>query len=76
MYCIAGFMIEITDVNDPKVTPETVTEVLNHGALHCTMGMRGFYLAVPTALWLFGPVWLLGGALEMIWVLYRLDRTA
>jgi len=75
-YNHAGFMIEITDVNDPEVTPQTVTEVLNHGALHYTMGMRGFYLAVPTALWLFGPVWLMGGAFVMLWVLYRLDRTA
>lgn len=75
-YNHAGFMIEITDVNDPNVTPESVTEVLNHGALHYTMGMRGFYLAVPSALWLFGPVWLLCGSLVLIWVLYRLDRTA
>jgi uncharacterized membrane protein len=75
-YNHAGFMIEITDVNDPNVTPEAVSEVLNHGALHYTMGMRGFYLAVPSALWLFGPVWLLSGAIVMIWVLYRLDRTA
>lgn len=68
-------MINICDI-DPQVSPDTVTEVLNHGALHYTLGMRGFYLTVPTALWLFGPVWMLGGTLVMVWVLYRLDRTA
>jgi uncharacterized membrane protein len=74
-YNHAGLMINICDI-DPQVSPDTVTEIFNHGALHYTLGMRGFYLAVPLALWLFGPVWMLGGSLVMIWVLYRLDRTA
>ena len=39
-----------------------------------TLGMRGYYLAIPLALWLFGPLWLMSGTLVMIAVLYRLDR--
>jgi len=38
--------------------------------------MRGFYLSVPLALWLFGPVWMLIGSLVLVVVLYRLDREA
>jgi uncharacterized membrane protein len=36
--------------------------------------MRGYYLAIPLALWLFGPLWLLGGTIILIITLYRLDR--
>jgi uncharacterized membrane protein len=48
----------------------------NHGALHYTIGMRGFYLSVPLALWLFGPSWMLAGSLVLVAVLFRLDREA
>jgi uncharacterized membrane protein len=72
----AGFMLTIAAEHDPTATPQTVASVLNHAALHYTMGMRGFYLAVPVGLWLFGPVWMLAAAIILIWVLWRLDRTA
>jgi uncharacterized membrane protein len=38
--------------------------------------MRGFYLSVPLALWLFGPSWMLAGSLVLVAVLFRLDREA
>jgi uncharacterized membrane protein len=72
----AGLMINIPEAHDPTVTPETVGVVLNHGALHYTLGMRGYYLAVPSALWLFGPLWMLSGTIILIAILYRLDREA
>ncbi len=75
-YNHAGFMINILETHDPTVTPEGVAEVLNHGALHYTLGMRGFYLAVPMGLWLFGPVWMLTGAVVLVWALNKLDHTA
>lgn len=75
-YNHAGFMINTFEQNDAIVSGEAVTQVLNHGALHYTIGMRGFYLSVPLALWLFGPVWMLVGSLILITVLYRLDREA
>lgn len=75
-YNHAGFMINILEAHDPTVTPEVVAEVLNHGALHYTLGMRGFYLAVPVGLWMFGPLWMLAGAIVMVWVLNKLDRMA
>jgi uncharacterized membrane protein len=72
----AGFMINTFEKNDATVSEQAVTQVLNHGALHYTIGMRGFYLSVPLALWLFGPVWMLAGSLVLVTVLYRLDREA
>jgi uncharacterized membrane protein len=75
-YNHAGFMVNTFEHKDATVSEEAVTQVLNHGALHYTIGMRGFYLSVPLALWLFGPLWMLAGSLVLIAVLYRLDREA
>ena len=75
-YNHAGFMINTFEPEDATVSGEAVTQVLNHGALHYTIGMRGFYLSVPLALWLFGPIWMLVGSLVLISVLYRLDHEA
>ena len=72
----AGFMINTFQQNDATVSAEAVTQVLNHGALHYTIGMRGFYISVPLALWLFGPSWMLVASLILVIVLYRLDREA
>ena len=75
-YNHAGFMINTFEENDATVSEKAVTHVINHGALHYTIGMRGFYLSVPLALWLFGPIWMLVGSLVLVTVLYRLDREA
>ena len=75
-YNHAGFMINTFEQNEATVSGESVTKVINHAALHYTIGMRGFYLSVPLALWLFGPIWMLAGSLVLIAVLYRLDREA
>ena len=72
----AGFMINTFEQNDSTVSAEAVTQVLNHGALHYTIGMRRFYLSVPLAMWLFGPLWMLADSLVLVTVLYRLDREA
>ena len=75
-YNHVGFMINAFQPTDATVSKEAVTQVLNHGALHYTIGMRGFYLSVPLALWLFGPIWMLAGSMVLVAVLYRLDREA
>ncbi len=73
-YNHVGFMINASEENDTSVSDTAVADVINHGALHYTIGMRGFYLSVPLALWLFGPTWMFFGSLILIVVLYRLDR--
>lgn len=49
-----------------------LTKVLNRGTTHYTLDMRAYYLAVPFVLWLFGPTWMVGGAILIIALLYRL----
>lgn len=75
-YNHGGILINTIDESDLTLSAETVTNVLNHGALHYTIGMRLFYLSVPFGLWTFGPIWMLAGSLILISVLYRLDRKA
>lgn len=70
-YNHTGFMINIP-IDDVSV--DGVIKILDRGGTHYTLGMRGYYLAIPLALWLFGPLWLLSGTLLLIAVLHRLDR--
>jgi hypothetical protein len=43
-------MINTFEHNDATLSEETIAQVVNHGALHYTIGMRGFYLSVSLAL--------------------------
>lgn len=72
-YNHVGLMINTPD-EAGYINPESVADILDRGAWHYTFGMRAFYLAIPLALWLFGPVWLAGGTLFLLWALYTLDR--
>ena len=74
-YNHASFAINIPPEKDPIVTYDAVANIINHGHIHYTLGMRGYYLSVPLTLWLFGPSWLLASALVLTIILYRLDRT-
>jgi uncharacterized membrane protein len=75
-YNHAGFMINVPRDRDSLVSPEYTALVLEHGTLHYTVGMRGYYLAIPFALWLFGPTWLLIGTIVLVAVLRKLDYVA
>jgi len=75
-YNHSGFMINTYKQHDVTTSDESVTQILNHGALHYTIGMRGFYLSIPLALWLFGPLWMLSGSVVIVAILYRLDGEA
>lgn len=57
-----------------RVTPEHVAAILERGGTHYSLGMRAYYLAIPLVLWLFGPLWLLGGTLLLVAALYGIDR--
>jgi len=75
-YTHASFAINVPPSHDPIVTYDAVTKILNRGAAHYTLGMRGYYLAVPFTLWMFGPMWMAIGTAVLIMILYKLDRTA
>ena len=73
-YNHTGFMINLPNDDPDVVRIEDVIKFLDRGGTHYTLGMRGYYLCIPLALWLFGPLWMMGGTLLLIAVLYRLDR--
>ena len=73
-YNHTGFMINLPTDSSTEIRVEDVVQILDRGGTHYTLGMRGYYLAIPLTLWLIGPLWLLAGTLLLIVTLYRLDR--
>ena len=71
-----NFMINVPSTLAHKVTPEYITEILNRGMMHYSMGMRGYYFSVLLFLWLFGPIWMFIGTIIITIILYHLDRRA
>ena len=69
-YC--ALLINVPNGDEPAVA--RVVNLLERGALHHTLGVRGFYLGIPLALWLFGPLWMLVGAVVLVLLLYQLDH--
>ncbi len=68
-----GLLIDLAEHDEEAPTLRPVADTVNRGAAHYTLGMRGYYLVVPLALWLFGSVWFLVGAIGLVGVLYRVD---
>jgi uncharacterized membrane protein len=71
-----NFMINVPSTLAHKITPEYITNILNRGMMHYTMGMRGYYFSVLLFLWLFGPIWMLIGTIVITIILSHLDRQA
>ena len=67
-------MINLPINADENITIDDVTDLLDRGGRHYSLGMRAYYLTIPLALWLFGPLWLVAGSLLLIAVLYKLDQ--
>jgi len=51
-----------------------VVAQLNRAGAYYRIGMRAYYFTVPLLLWLFGPAWLLGSTLAVLFFLFHLDR--
>jgi uncharacterized membrane protein len=73
-YNHTSFMINLPTDSSTEISVEDVVKMLDRGGTHYTLGMRGYYLAIPLTFWLFGPLWLLAGTLLLVITLYRLDR--
>eukprot|EP00271_Cylindrocystis_brebissonii_P001556 TRINITY_DN11826_c0_g2_i1.p1 TRINITY_DN11826_c0_g2~~TRINITY_DN11826_c0_g2_i1.p1 ORF type:complete len:271 (+),score=41.42 TRINITY_DN11826_c0_g2_i1:325-1137(+) len=58
----------------PGITPEIVANVLEKGSDFYTIGVRGYYMAFPLLLWLFGPIPMVVTCIVLVPVLYVLDR--
>jgi len=66
--------INVANADSDDAGIANVQQLMDRGAMHYTAGMRSFYMLVPLALWLFGPVWMLLGAGGLCIALYRMDR--
>ena len=70
------FMMNVPDsAAHAELSPENVATRLNRAGSLFTIGMRAFFVAVPLAFWLFGPVFLLLATVGLVISLYRLDRS-
>lgn len=74
-YNYLALTITIVENTDDPQTKNLVVKLVNRGADHYTWGMRCFYGAIPLVLWLFGPLWLLVGAIVMAVALYLHDHS-
>jgi len=79
--CLRYYNYVALTINTPTTQDEDQIVTLSAGYLeraanHFTLGMRGYYFAIPLILWLFGPIWLLAGAAVLTVALYRHDHAA
>ena len=68
-----GFAINLTGEEEAAIGRAVGDAELERGAFHFTLGMRGYYLAIPLTLWLFGPMWMLAGSVLLVLILRRVD---
>lgn len=75
VYNHVGYMINVPlAMNHKMISPRHVAITLNRAGRFYSIGMRAFYFTVPLVFWLFGPHFMLGATIVLIFVLYRLDR--
>ena len=70
-----GYLINVP--LDKAVEATQISQVeahLNRAGTYYRIGMRTYYFTVPLLLWLFGPTWLLGATLAMVFFMFHLDR--
>jgi uncharacterized membrane protein len=75
LYNHVGYLINAGSTGEMSPTPHLVASVLNRSGRFYSYGMRSYYLSVPLVFWLFGPWYLLGGAIGLVAVLHIVDRT-
>jgi uncharacterized membrane protein len=71
-----GYMINAPQNADlVAANPAHVSAHLNRAGHFYSIGMRAYYYTVPLLLWLFGPLFMLGGTVALVISLHFLDRT-
>ena len=70
-----GYLINVPlDKANEAVQIRQVEAQLNRAGIYYRIGMRSYYFTVPLLFWLFGPLWLLGATMAMVFFLFHLDR--
>lgn len=75
MFHHLGYLINVPldPAPDASQTGQVVAQ-LNRAGTYYRIGMRAYYVTVPLLFWLFGPLFLLGATVLLIFFLYHLDR--
>lgn len=74
-YNQAGFALTVPMQPESSiVSTQSASSLLHRGARHYTMGMRAFYLSIPLALWLLGPIWFFIGSVVLLLVFKHIDK--
>jgi len=73
-YNHASFLINIPENYQLSINSESDITAINQGALYYNLGMRAYYLSIPLAFWLIGPVWMLICTLITVFIIYKLDH--
>ena len=70
-----GYLINVPlDKANEAAQIRKVEAQLNRAGIYYRIGMRAYYFTVPLLFWLFGPLWLLGATMAMVFFLFHLDR--
>ena len=70
-----GYLINVPlDKANEAVQIRQVEAQINRAGIYYRIGMRSYYFTVPLLFWLFGPLWLLGATMAMVFFLFHLDR--
>ncbi len=70
-----GYLINVPlDKSMEAVQIKKVEAQLNRAGIYYRIGMRAYYFTVPLLFWLFGPIWLLGATLAVVFFMFHLDR--
>lgn len=70
-----GYSINVPlDRQLANTQPRHVVAQMNRAGIFYRIGMRAYYFIVPLLFWLFGPLFLMGATVLLIFLLYHLDR--
>jgi uncharacterized membrane protein len=72
-----GYMVSIhKGPGKDLFSPEMVASELNRGGVYFSVGVRAYYYLVPLIFWLFGPIYMVGSTILLVFVLLpKIDRT-
>ena len=70
-----GYLINVPlNKSNEALQIRQVGAQFNRAGIYYRIGMRSYYYTVPLLFWLFGPLWLLGATVAMVFFLFHLDR--
>ncbi len=69
----AGFAVNLPKTVETEASRLTQDGELERGALCYFVGLRCYYLSIPLALWLLGPLWMLAATGFLLLVLLKFD---